>query len=57
MGDDVNPEKASSGTQFYIVTGKAYTPSSLMELYSAIYQSRWIRFTRNFREGISKKCT
>ena len=40
MGDDVNPEKASSGTQFYIVTGKTYTPSSLMELYSAIYQSR-----------------
>ena len=36
MGDDVNPEKASSGTQFYIVTGKTYTPSSLMELYSAI---------------------
>ena len=25
MGDDVNPEKASSGTQFYIVTGKTYT--------------------------------
>ncbi len=40
MGDDVNPGKASSGTQFYIVTGKTFTPSSLMELYSAIYQSR-----------------
>ncbi len=40
MGDDVNPEKASSGTQFYIVTGKTFTAASLMELYSAIYQSR-----------------
>ncbi len=40
MGDDVNPEKSSSGTQFYIVTGKTYTPAALMELYSAVYQSR-----------------
>lgn len=40
MGDAVNPEKASSGTQFYIVTGKVFTPGTLMELYSAIYQSR-----------------
>lgn len=40
MGDSVNPEKASSGTQFYIVTGKVFTPGTLMELYSAIYQSR-----------------
>lgn len=40
MGNSVNPEKASSGTQFYIVTGQVFTPGSLMELYSAIYQSR-----------------
>lgn len=40
MGDDVNPKKESSGTQFYIVTGKTYTPGTLMELYSAIYQNR-----------------
>lgn len=40
MGDDVNPGKESSGTQFYIVTGKTYTPGTLMELYSAIYQNR-----------------
>lgn len=40
MGDDVNPEKASSGTQFYIVTGRTYTMSALMELYSAIYRNR-----------------
>lgn len=40
LGDSVNPEKASSGTQFYIVTGRVFTPGNLHELYSAIYQSR-----------------
>ena len=29
MGDDVNPEKRSSGTQFYIVQGRIFTPESL----------------------------
>lgn len=29
-GDNVNPEKRSSGSQFYIVTGKKWTPSQLM---------------------------
>lgn len=28
-GDDVNPEKKSSGTQFYIVQGRIFTPESL----------------------------
>lgn len=29
MGDDVNPQKASSGTQFYIVQGRVFTETSL----------------------------
>jgi cyclophilin family peptidyl-prolyl cis-trans isomerase len=29
MGDDVNPQKASSGTQFYIVQGRIFTETSL----------------------------
>jgi cyclophilin family peptidyl-prolyl cis-trans isomerase len=29
QGDDVNPEKASSGSQFYIVQGKTFTDTSL----------------------------
>ncbi|GAB4323536.1 MAG: peptidylprolyl isomerase [Bacteroidales bacterium] len=29
MPDQVNPEKASSGSQFYIVQGKVYTPEEL----------------------------
>lgn len=40
MGDDVNPRKESSGTQFYIVTGKTFTAGQLMELHSAIYQNK-----------------
>lgn len=40
MGDDVNPERASSGSQFYIVTGKVYSPGRLMELYSLVYQQQ-----------------
>ena len=31
--DDVNPDRVSSGTHFYIVAGKKYSPSSLAELW------------------------
>ena len=31
-GDEVNPEKASSASQFYIVTGKKYTESELSQM-------------------------
>ncbi len=30
-GDNVNPEKASSGSQFYVVQGKTYTDSELTQ--------------------------
>ena len=40
MGDDVNPERESSGTQFYIVTGHTYDGAQLMALHQAIYQSK-----------------
>ena len=29
MGDNVNPQKASSGSQFYIVQGKVFTDAGL----------------------------
>ncbi len=32
QGDQVNPEKASSGSQFYIVTGKVYNPQQIGQL-------------------------
>lgn len=40
MGDDVNPNKESSGTQFYIVTGRTFSKGQLMELHTAIYQTK-----------------
>ena len=32
LGDEVNPEKESSGSQFYIVWGKTYTPQELRQM-------------------------
>jgi peptidyl-prolyl cis-trans isomerase B (cyclophilin B) len=32
MGDNVNPGKESSGSQFYIVQGKIYPPANLQQL-------------------------
>ena len=32
QGDQVNPERRSSGSQFYIVTGKAYNDSTLSQM-------------------------
>lgn len=32
MGDDVNPERASSGCQFYIVTGRKFTEAQLLNM-------------------------
>lgn len=40
MGDNLNPEKRSSGSQFYIIQGKTYTQDELvtdMELLSETY--------------------
>lgn len=43
--DRINPKKASSATQWYIVTGKVYTPGSLAEFGHTLYQDavslRW----------------
>ena len=43
--DAINPKKASSPTQWYIVTGEKYTPTSLADFYQTLYQeavnARW----------------
>lgn len=39
MGDDVNPNKESSGCQFYIVTGKVFKESELDALESQMNQN------------------
>ena len=54
MGDDVNPSKASSGCQFYIVVGKVWTEAELntMEQRMQFQQkqelfSKWINLPQN----------
>ncbi len=45
-GDNVNPEKASSGSQFYIVQGRKYTDEQLNSLENRIGR----KFTKQQRE-------
>ena len=40
QGDDVNPEKASSGCQFYIVTGRKFTEPQLLGMENKISEQR-----------------
>ncbi|MDO4180091.1 MAG: peptidylprolyl isomerase [Bacteroidales bacterium] len=40
LGDDVNPEKASSGCQFYIVTGRKFTEAQLQSMEIKINDQR-----------------
>lgn len=40
QGDDVNPEKASSGCQFYIVTGRKFTEAQLLNMENKINDQR-----------------
>lgn len=49
--DSINPGRASSGTQFYIVTGKVFSPGALMELQMAIYENK----VSNLYEELSHK--
>ena len=45
--DDQNPKKASAASQWYIVTGEKYTPTSLADFYQTLYQeavnAKWRR--------------
>ena len=41
QGDNVNPQKASSGCQFYIVTGKVYSDSALLGMEQQMNQMRF----------------
>ena len=45
QGDDVNPERASSGCQFYIVKGKVFTDAEL----NALEQKKGIKYTEQQR--------
>lgn len=40
QGDNVNPEKASSGCQFYIVTGQVYSDSTLLSMEQKLNENK-----------------
>ncbi len=40
LGDDVNPEKRSSGSQFYIVQGRTWQPADLARLEARLNSTR-----------------
>lgn len=40
LGDDVNPEKRSSGSQFYIVQGRTWRPADLEKLEARVNEGR-----------------
>ncbi len=51
--DQVNPERRSSGSQFYIVTGKVYTPAELTAMQSQLgNQAKQGIFTKLVHERI-----
>lgn len=56
LGDEVNPEKASSGSQFYIVWGKVYKASELKQLQKQMEmqqeQNIFDQLAREHREEI-----
>lgn len=55
-GDDVNPEKASSASQFYIVTGKIYSDAELKQMEkrkeSTLIQSIFNRLQSEYKPQI-----
>lgn len=54
-GDEVNPERRSSGSQFYIVTGKTASPAMLKRMEeNATYQDRQAYFQNLVRQNKDK---
>ncbi len=47
-GDNVNPEKRSSGSQFYIVTGRTFNDSELNSVETRMEQERKANFIKDF---------
>jgi cyclophilin family peptidyl-prolyl cis-trans isomerase len=48
QGDNVNPKKASSGSQFYIVQGRKIADDQLNQIESSINSSRKLQRTKDF---------
>jgi cyclophilin family peptidyl-prolyl cis-trans isomerase len=47
-GDEINPEKKSSGSQFYIVQGKKYTTKELDQLEQQIQTGPYMTYIREY---------
>lgn len=50
LGDNINPTKASSGSQFYIVQGKKYSDEELQQLEQSM---QYARKNQNLRDVLS----
>lgn len=47
-GDDVNPQQRSSGSQFYIVQGRTFTPAALDSQQTRVQNAQMAAFARDF---------
>lgn len=56
--DNLNPKKESSPTQWYIVTGEKYTPTSLADFYQTLYQeavnAKWRRLQDKLADRLNR---
>lgn len=50
-GDNVNPERRSSGSQFYIVTGQTYSPRQIEQMAARQNDSRKQAYFRNLQKA------
>lgn len=49
-GDDVNPERKSSGAQFYIVQGQVYTPERLEAVVKSVNERRKVSLYEKIKD-------
>lgn len=55
QGDQVNPDKASSGSQFYIVTGKVFNPGQIDQLERQMQMQQEQSVFSRWRQIIGRK--
>ncbi len=53
-GDQMNPERKSSGSQFYVVTGKTYTHAALDQMEQQMIQQQFYSLAQKRRNDIMR---
>ncbi len=53
-GDQMNPERKSTGSQFYVVTGKVYTPAELDQMEKQVMQQQFYYLAGQRRDEIMR---